>query len=156
VSLLWVFSFDFFYLYCSLLRSALILITLNLYFSLILFSNILSMQESTTRTNSMEMSPSWEAVSYAATHQEFPHYRVHKIPPLVPIFNQINPVHTTPSHLRSILKLSRVLVTKTGFGLVIGFIDHLQDVTTNNYYTIADFHTTNHSTLSVLSQVFTW
>jgi hypothetical protein len=26
--------------------------------------------------------------------------------------------------------------------MVIGFIDHLQVVTTNNYYTIADLHTT--------------
>jgi hypothetical protein len=31
------------------------------------------------------------------------------------------------------------------------FIDHLRVVTTNNYNTIADFHTTNHSTLSFLS-----
>jgi hypothetical protein len=31
------------------------------------------------------------------------------------------------------------------------FIDHLQVVTTSNYNTIADFHTTNHSTLSLLS-----
>jgi hypothetical protein len=30
-------------------------------------------------------------------------------------------------------------------------IDHLQVVTTNNYNTSADFHTTNHSTLSLLS-----
>jgi hypothetical protein len=39
-----------------------------------------------------------------------------------------------------------------------GFTDHLQVVTTNNYYSTADFHTTNHSTLnllSVLSLVFT-
>jgi hypothetical protein len=27
-----------------------------------------------------------------------------------------------------------------GFGLVIGFINHLHVVTTNNYYTIADLH----------------
>jgi hypothetical protein len=32
------------------------------------------------------------------------------------------------------------------------FIDHLQVVTTNNYNTIADFHTTNHSTLSLESE----
>jgi hypothetical protein len=39
------------------------------------------------------------------------------------------------------------------------FIDHLQVVTTNNYNTVADFHTTNDSTLnllSLLSLVFTW
>jgi hypothetical protein len=36
--------------------------------------------------------------------------------------------------------LSRVTVTKTGLGLVIGFIDHLQVVTTINYYTIAALH----------------
>jgi hypothetical protein len=55
--------------------------------------------------------------------------------------------------------LSRVLVIIERFGLVIGFIDHLQVVTTNNYYTIADFRTKNHTTLSLLSifpLVFTW
>jgi hypothetical protein len=35
---------------------------------------------------------------------------------------------------------------KTGFGLVIGLIDHLQVLTTNNYNTVTDFHTTKHST----------
>jgi hypothetical protein len=34
------------------------------------------------------------------------HYRVHNRPPLIPILRQIKPVHTTPSHLRSILILS--------------------------------------------------
>jgi hypothetical protein len=34
-----------------------------------------------------------------------------------------------------------------GFGLVIGFINHLQVVTTINYNTVPDFHTTDHSTL---------
>jgi hypothetical protein len=33
------------------------------------------------------------------------------------------------------------------------FTDQLQAVTTNNYNTIADFHITNHSTLSLLSHV---
>jgi hypothetical protein len=53
----------------------------------------------------MELSPSWEAANFAAT-QELPsilgspkvHHRVQKSPPLVPILNQIDPVHTTPSH----------------------------------------------------------
>jgi hypothetical protein len=56
--------------------------------------------------------------------------------------------------------LSRVLVNINGvLNWMIGFIDHLQVVTTNNYYTIADFHTTNHCTLSLLnlfSLSFTW
>jgi hypothetical protein len=43
---------------------------------------------------------------------------------------------------------------RRGFGLVNRFIDHLEVVTTNNYNTIADFHTTNHSSLSILS-IFT-
>jgi hypothetical protein len=38
-----------------------------------------------------------------------------------------------------------------GFGLANKFTDHLQVVTTNNYKTNADFHTTNQSTLSFLS-----
>jgi hypothetical protein len=43
--------------------------------------------------------------------------------------------------------LSRVLVTKDGILIVIGFINHLQVVTTTKYNTVTDFHTTNHSTL---------
>jgi hypothetical protein len=60
----------------------------------------------------MELSPSWEAANCAATH-ELPsilwnpkvHCRVHKSPQLVPILSQIDPVHTIPSYLRSILIL---------------------------------------------------
>jgi hypothetical protein len=59
-----------------------------------------------TRTNSTQLSPPWEVASCAAT-QEIPssiwntqvYYRVHKSPPLVPILNQNDPVHTTPSYL---------------------------------------------------------
>jgi hypothetical protein len=34
-----------------------------------------------------------------------------------------------------------------GFGLVNRSVDHLRVITTNNYYTIADFQTTNHTKL---------
>jgi hypothetical protein len=40
-----------------------------------------------------------------------------------------------------------------GFELVNRFSNHLQVTITDNYNTIADFHTTNHYTLSLLSLV---
>jgi hypothetical protein len=51
--------------------------------------------------------------------------------------------------LRPILPsiLSRVTVTKDGVRIGNRFIKNLQIVTTNNYNTVTDFHTTKHSTL---------
>jgi hypothetical protein len=55
--------------------------------------------------------------------------------------------------------MSRVLVTKTGFGLVIGFINNPQVVTTINSYTVTDLQTLKslHTNLLSLSAiVFTY
>jgi hypothetical protein len=61
----------------------------------------------------MEQNPSLEADSLLAS-QEIPHllwsskvrYRVHKSLPPVPVLSHMNPVHTHPISLRSILILS--------------------------------------------------
>jgi hypothetical protein len=74
-------------------------------------------------TNFMELSPSWEAASCAAT-QEFPsilwnlkvHYHVHKSSPLGHILSHINLGCTTPCYLRSIL----ILFTHLRLGLPSG------------------------------------
>jgi hypothetical protein len=69
----------------------------------------------------MELNPSWEAANCAAT-QELPnilrkpkvHYRVHKIPRLVPIVSQINPVHTIPSYLSKFHFIKFIIKFPTG------------------------------------------
>jgi hypothetical protein len=83
----------------------------------------------------MKLSPSWEAANCAAT-QYIPsilwnpkvHYRAHKSLPPVPTLSQINPIHTIPSYLRSIL----ILFTHIRLGLPSGLF--LSGLTTNILY----------------------
>jgi hypothetical protein len=75
----------------------------------------------------MELSPSRETTSHAAT-QEIPkfygtpkvHYRVHKSLPLVPIPNEIYLLHTIPSYLTFILIVSTHLRLGLPSGLFSG------------------------------------
>jgi hypothetical protein len=76
-------------------------------------------------TNFMELNPSWEATSYAAT-QEFlkivwnpkVHYRAQKNPSLIPILIQNDAViQSHPIPLRSIVKLSTHLRLRLPSGI---------------------------------------
>jgi hypothetical protein len=86
---------------------------------------LLRLEVGRTLINSMELNTCWKSTNLWAT-EEFPnilwnpmvHYRVHKSPPLVPILSKINPVHTTPSHLRSIL----ILFSHLRLGLPSGLL----------------------------------
>jgi hypothetical protein len=49
------------------------------------------------------------------------HHSVHKSPPLVPTLSQIDPVHTNPSSLRSVLILSTHLCLGLPSGLLLAF-----------------------------------
>jgi hypothetical protein len=85
-------------------------------------------------TNFMELNSSWEAASCADT--QLPsilwnpkiYYHIQNSPPLVHILSHINPVHATPSYLRSIL----LLFTHRRLGLPRGLFP--SDFPTNILY----------------------
>jgi hypothetical protein len=80
----------------------------------------------------MEHRPPWEANSFLVS-QEIPrilwnlefHYSIHNSLPIVPILNQLNPVHNPV--LNSVLKLSNILIKSTSYLLkkdIMGFGFH--------------------------------
>jgi len=66
----------------------------------------------------MEQNPSWEAESHSANREILRliwnpevHYRVHKIPPLVPMLNQMSPVHIFPPYFSKTRSNAMLLFT---------------------------------------------
>jgi hypothetical protein len=72
---------------------------------------------------------------------------------LLSLFLNVSALHGDP-----LIYIHMYWWLKMGFGLVIGFINHLQVVTANNYYTIADLHNLHSlhaNLLSLFQLVFT-
>jgi hypothetical protein len=102
-----------------------------------------------------KLSPSWGAANCAATQKPPSNswnpkvqYRVHKSPPLIPILNHINPIHSIPSYLRSILILS----THPRLGLPSGLFP--SDFPTNILYAFLSSQFVLHA--PPISSFFTW